>query len=1390
MVNNGDFISSCSACLLKFIGLITLFVCSHAAASAQDFEVDPSFVLDQWTVDDGLPVNNVVDILQAKNGYLWLATFDGLVRFDGIEFKVYQSESYPNLPSNRILTVDEALDGSIWMTTEPGFVVYFKDGEFHRATEQNGLNGNLANEYTFIDHEGVLWIPSNKGISTYDGETLAPYRPEKINGNIQNVFVETNGAVWYRMFDNPYLFRISEDEMERFDYPLKNTIRNLPMYEDPETGWIWVGKISDTYVYIGNTFEYHSSTEAEFGISGFYRDPHGKMWLISESYDTYVWHEELQNWETQFEGSLGIKRNNFLYSRDENLWFITGRKIFEAENKILSTPDLIYTYLFDKEGSLWLGTETSGLVRLKKNLFKTYTGNDGMPWANVFTIIEDYDNNIWAGTYRSGVGVIGQNGVVETVGIEETAWGGFIITLFMGQDSTIYAGSIGAGLSWIEPGKHIFRKEENTGADTPINIKAFYEDQNGDLWLGTPNGLFIGGIGAWNKVDEQRFSNFEVRAIIEAPDGSLWLGTYGAGIVRFDENEFTFYGMEEGFTSNIFRSFYITDVRSEQEYTLWVGTEDRGLVRIEIQDGEPNLQTLTRYGTQIGMLDFAIHNIQEDDFGFFWMNTNRGIFRIEKEQLEQYHRGEIDHLNGISFTESDGLINREGNGGNQSPGIKASDGRIWFANQAGAVVFDPADFVDVENELIPPVVIEEITTSSGTFLNIDNRLIELEKTERNFEIRFTALSLISPERNNFRYRLLGFNDEWIETNGQRSAVYTNIPNGTYTFEVMASNNTGTWNPEPAQMTFTIAPHFYETAWFKIGVLSFFGLMFFAGFQWRVRSLKRSEELLKKRVEMRTLQLKKEKEKTEEQAERLKELDKAKTRFFTNISHELRTPLTLIMSPLQQMLSEKGNNFDAQTQEEFRRMLRNSDRLLRLIDQTLDINRLEQGRIRLKISKQNLRDFIDELVDLFTSVAIEKEINIRINCEKGDFTLYADPDKLDEIIANLLSNAIKFTPEGKKIDISITEENNMLELKVADTGIGIAPENLDKIFERFYQVDSSETRFQEGSGIGLSLVKEFVKLHQGELLVESEIDVGTTFTLRFKKGNDHFTREELAEETSFIPIQKVSTNGVPDSEVTEFEQEYSEDQTTVLVVEDNADLRAFIERILMEEYRVLTAANGEEGLEVVSNDLPDLIVADIMMPKVDGITFNRMLKQNPETASIPLIFLTAKSTKQNRIKGFNEGGDAYLTKPFDPAILKARIHNLITSRFRLREILAGADHKKTENGQELRDPFVLKALAILAQNFTDPDFNVTRFSKALYMDRSQVLRKLKESVDLSPSAFIKKYRMDKAAELLQNETDNISEVAYAVGFKSLSYFSYCFKEHFQLSPSEYLKSTKV
>ncbi len=1368
--------------------VLCAILCINSTATAQSYKVDPSYVVDQWTVEDGLPVNNVVDILQAKNGYLWLATFDGLVRFDGVDFVVYQSENYPGLPTNRILKIEQALDGSIWMKTEQGFVVYYKEGKFFNSQKDPVMNGALGNEIV-KDKEGVLWIASTEGIFTYDGVELKPYQPDRISGNIQYIYVDKQKAVWYKVYEEDILIRTSEEQIQRFSFSQKKSQEHLTIYDDSiEENVIWVGKVNEIHKYIDGTLIFHSSINKTSAVTDFSRDPDGNLWLADNSHDAFMWDEAEKKWVKKLEGDFNTRQHKYFRSENGAFWFLSGWKFFEDGKRILDSNIRMYSYLFDREGSLWVGSRTAGLLRLKKNLFKTYSVGSGLPWRNVYSIIESYDRNIWVGTYRSGTAVIDKGEISDTVRIENTVWGGYITSLFMGKDSTIYAGSIGAGLSWISPGEEEFNKERNSGTDTPIQIKGFFEDKNGRLWLGTPNGLFIGNVGNWEKVTDERFTNFWVRMITEAPDGSLWLGTNGAGIVNFKNDEFTFYGTEQGFTSNLFRSFHIGEVKSPDNYVLWVGTEDLGLVRVEVQSGKPNLETLTRYGTQTGMLDYAIHSIQEDRFGYFWMNSNRGIFRVAREQLEQFHRGEIDKVKGISFSESDGLINREGNGGNQSPGITASDGRIWFANQAGAVVFNPADFIDADNEQVPPVIIEEIKTDLRTIINKQDSKIELSKGEREFEINFTALSLVAPEKNNFRYRLVGLNDEWQETNGVRTVYYTNIPHGRYTFEVTASNNTGNWNPEPAAITLSVAPYFYETFWFRLLVVLLIVFILLTAVQLRLRSLKQSELKLKRLVNERTKELEEEKEKTQEQANKLMELDEAKTRFFTNISHELRTPLTLIMSPLQEMLSTEKEQFDRHTREEFDRMLRNSDRLLRLIDQTMELTRLEQGKLNVRVQKIDLKNFVEELVELFKYADKEKGVEVSFFCKDNNYELYADPDKLDKIIANLISNAIKFTPRGGKVSISIAENDEHLEVIVIDTGIGISSENIEKIFDRFYQVDDSETRFQEGSGIGLSLVKDFVELHHGELFVESELGAGTKFKVHFKKGKHHFSEEELTGSDA-----APRSNGVEKEEYLMtvgkkgLDNNNEEDITSILLVEDNVDLRNFIQKLLKEDYRVFTASNGREALEIIADDLPDLIVADIMMPNMDGITFNRKLKEDRSTASIPLIFLTAKSAKEHLIKGLEEGGDAYLTKPFDPGILKARIKNLLETRYRLRESMIGAVKEDDISvGIQKEDHFVRKVHDVVTKNFMDPEFSVSRLAEELYMDRSQVFRKLKESSEMSPSQFIKSFRMKIAMKLLDQETENISEVAYATGFKSLSYFSYSFKEHFNMTPSEFLQ----
>lgn len=1392
-----------------FLFLMSVYLIFPAQLKAQNGFAHPAFVIDRWGIEDGLPVNNVVKLIQSQDGYLWLATFDGLVRFDGVRFEVYQSESRPGLPSNRLINIREASDGSLWMETEPGFLVKFQHGEFRHIRQSDGLNGSIGLT-SYRDPSGNLWFGSDFGISFYNGETLAPYEPDLINGRVNRLFVQRNGTVWCRIMMT--LCRFDNDEFRQV-HTSHFPGEFMPVFEDHK-GTVWFGSGLDIFYYEHDSLYLYSSLDftAEGSVS-IGQDAEGRIWVASKGNGFYRLEGGRAIHFEPSQGELYTFLESFYVDEQEQFWMFSRNGVWKDGEKILGITDDISDYVIDREGNLWIGTWSEGLIRIKPNPFVTWSTPEGLPNRNVYPVLEDREGGIWVGTFGDGVAKI-KNGIVERgPPFQWAPQNTYVQSLHQTTDGTILAGVLSGGVFELKPGSNIFTRKAQPSVISNDQVFAIYEQKNGHLWLGTGEGLFVKKGNNWHHFsDYPVFFDHYVRFFLESPDGSLWMATNGAGIVRYKNDDFEFFGIEEGLGSNLVRSLFIEpeaypDSNTDPAtYVLWVGTEDRGLLRLEISNGIPDLINRSIYGTSAGMPDYVIHIILRDDDNNFWFNTNRGIFTVSKQQLEAFHRNEIPAIRGVSYRESDGLRNREGNGGVQWAGIRASDGSLWLPGQDGVVVVDPAGMT--VNDRIPPVVIEDLQTGGKIILNKTGTPIKLASDERDFEIRFTGLSLTSPEEAWFRYRLAGYNDAWQEVGDRRNAMYTNIPAGTYTFEVTASNNSGLWNPEPASVTIIVAPRFVETAGFRLLVLVLLAGVFFGGIRWRVSALKKNELRLKKLVDEKTSQLTREKRITEEQAgllqeqaDRLQELDRAKTRFFTNITHEFRTPLTLITGPLQRMLTSEDGRFNAETRQEFEMMLRNSDRLLRLINQTLDLTHLEHGKVKLRITEIELNEFLESLTELFRPVCNERDLELIYQPADSPCHIFADPDKLDKIIANLLSNAVKFTPQGGRITVTINDIDGGVEIGVSDTGIGIPHDELEKVFNRFYQVDSSETRFHEGSGVGLSLANEFSILHHGELRVNSELGRGSTFLLSLKKGYAHFTGVELDTESSGGGIGVRSVTAVNDSKLGVKESGNSvnhnddidqgekddRDRVTILVVEDNHDLRSFICSILGENWRTIEASNGKEALDLVSSDLPDLVIADIMMPEMDGLTFNRMLKSDPATAFIPLIFLTAKASKEHHIEGFDEGADAYITKPFDPDMLKAQVRNLIGSRYRLREWLLS---EKNDSGSENRrkppsNPFLKKVEDILSENYTDPGFTVARLAELLYMDRSQVLRKLKQHTGLSPAETIKKYRMEEASRLLVDQAGNISEVACAVGYNSLAYFSYAFKEYYGSTPTEYV-----
>ena len=649
---------------------------------------------------------------------------------------------------------------------------------------------------------------------------------------------------------------------------------------------------------------------------------------------------------------------------------------------------------------------------------------------------------------------------------------------------------------------------------------------------------------------------------------------------------------------------------------------------------------------------------------------------------------------------------------------------------------------------------------------------------------FAALDYNNPEKIQYAYMMEGFDKDWIYSGNQRFATYTNLDAGDYKFRVKSTNSDGVWNEEGTTIKVTILPPWWQTWWaYIIYALSFISILYFMR-QFELKRVKLRNELQLKDIE----------------AKKLQEVDKLKSRFFANISHEFRTPLTLILG-LTNKLSSR--NADIEARKDHNVIRKNADRLLQLINQLLELSKLEAGSTKIQASKTDLVKFLRRVLSSFISIADQKKIQILFNgnplsdqsSEKEVF-LYLDIEKFETVIYNLLSNALKFSPEGEKLEVEVISHLQSVEIKITNTGIGIPKEKLPFVFNRFYQVDESMQRDHEGSGIGLALVKEIVDLHNGEINVLSDGERWTTFLIKLNVGRAHFNPDEVTDE--IIEIDKPTT--VPEKldeellseEVTSDKALKNIDKSEakiILLVEDNFDLRNYISEQLEDEFTIFEAENGEKGLEMAGEMIPDLIVSDIMMPKMNGYELCKKIKMDFKTSHIPVILLTAKAAREDKIEGLELGADDYLVKPFDPDELKLRVQNLIKSRQLLREKLR---IELLQKPKEVSVPstervFLENVNTTIEENIENENFGVDELSRAIGLSRSQLHRKIKAICSQSTTEFIRNFRLQRATDLLKQDAGNIAEIAYMVGFGSQAYFTKSFQELFGCSPSEYKKS---
>jgi signal transduction histidine kinase/DNA-binding response OmpR family regulator len=800
--------------------------------------------------------------------------------------------------------------------------------------------------------------------------------------------------------------------------------------------------------------------------------------------------------------------------------------------------------------------------------------------------------------------------------------------------------------------------------------------------------------------------------------------------------------------------------------TLWIGTQGGGLCQFDKGTGE-----FTIYTKKDGLPVNRVLKIIADPKGNLWLAADWNIcmFDTAKKMIKYFEAS-----NELPASPFACLIDHEG--------------ELFFGGYRGLVRFYPDSMKDnsyVSDPVLTDLKINYKPAELDTVIT-EKKSIVLAYQQNYLSFEFAALDFYRPELYQYAYKMEGADKDWVFTDAtRRYATYTNLDPGKYIFRIKCANNNGVWNEQGTSVRIIITPPWWRTGWAYVLYALILGSIVVGLWRFQVRRIQIRSELKMKSFETQKLQ----------------EIDSMKSRFFANISHEFRTPLTLILGPINKILTKTRNQ---EIKQELNIMQRNAQRLQRLINQLLDLSKIEAGKMTLQARPENIVALLNRIVQSFESQAKLKGIELKFQSEQDEIIAFIDRDKIENIFYNLLSNALKFTSQGGNVavvcKIQFVNRKSEIVIAVADTGIGIPPNRLDKIFNRFYQVDDSYTREHEGSGIGLALTRELVDLHHGKIEVESELNKGTTFRVYLPLGKEHLKPEEIAADQSAsadsepaggLHIEEPSK----DSDSTRSDLRHSEGFAPpshrkalplVLIVEDNRDMRSYMQDCLASDYRVIEAVDGEDGLHRAIDKIPDLIISDVMMPRMDGFEMCGRLKSDERTSHIPIILLTARASAESKIKGLELGADDYLIKPFDRTELLVRAKNLIEQRRKLRERFSRdiSLQPKEIAVTSYDEKFLQRTMDIIEQHLADSEFTIDSLLKEVGMSRMQLHRKLRALINCSASEFIRVLRLKRAAQLLQQKSGNVTEVAFEVGFNNLSYFSRCFRQQFGKLPSEY------
>lgn len=1324
------------------------------------------------SIRDGLSHKKVSCIAQDHDGFMWFGTDDGLNRYDGCSFKVFKHnpEDTTSLSASTINCLCVTRSGDMWVGCDQGVCLYNPEaGNFIRFRADNdtkGMLGNLRIKTIFEDHSGIIWIGTFEGLIKLDPQkryinyySFVSSISDKMANEVRDICQEDEQTLWLGTFDGLYRFNIEDNSFVRYEArhiiepdTYNNLIDALYM-PDPKSGILYVGSSSGLTVmntHTGKMTHYRSELS---GLTN--NDIHGLILYDTNTlligtanglsafdlrsktftnYNTSLLHEtSLPNqtvwcvaedwmggvWFGTDDGVASVSRNR------KKIDFFRATTYQDGFTHNL----LVYGIAVTPNGEHWLATK-DGVFRYDREmrLIRHYqSGSGGLSHDIVKSIMQDSRGIIWAGT-NDGLNYYDarRDRFVKAEYFSEGSSLKYIYNIKEAPDGTIVA-NVSSGVCFVTP--HVDR----TGAVLDLDFKI---------------ALFGGMIASENN---------DIGCVCPDRAGNVWLGSNNKGIIRYErqKNRFTHYFVRSGDPRSIVSNRIYT-LFPDGRGSVWVGT-DSGLCRLDIATGQA-----TRFN-QDPELAGTIPTILSDDGEKLWLtNTNKLIVFDYKEQVAkiicdlQQSFGLDALIENSICRDSTGLIHLGGNGGVVY--FRPSD--ITFESIQAPLVFSSFELHERE--------IDQTTEIDGKHLlqkdiNETSRL-KLAYNQNTFKIHFALLNYGLPRSNRYKYRLAGHDTDWILTDGEANyAEYANLNPGKYVFTVYGSNPDGVWSRKGKSLDIWITPPWWKSWWARTLYVLFFLLTAGLILNFLRMRIRLSAELKLEKLERM----------------KMEELNQIRMRVFTNISHEFKTPLSLIMGPLEELSADAK---DEKQQRQFALMKSNSERLLRLIDQIMDMRKYDNRVMPIELRRGEFISFTHQIFLYFQEHARSRNIEYWFENNAGDnIYMFFDSDKVEKMIFNVISNAFKFTTSGGSISVVVSlrkkEGRTYAEAAITDTGQGIRPEDIDHIFDRFYQGANASFEHVAGTGIGLCLTRDYAEQHEGSITVASRYGEGSTFTIQIPcdlQGPHADNKAEIPDAGESESFDPEATDPGNDHEV------------VILVVDDNDDILEFMRLSLEASYKMMFAHNGNEALDLMKQTLPDIIITDVMMPVMDGLEFCRKVKADMMTCHIPVILLTAKKSEKDREDGYANGADGFITKPFSINTLKTRIRTILQQRVKLREryrymLLTSSNDVEIESED---DKFVVEMLSLIEKNLDNSEFGIQELCDQSKYSYQQIYRKIKALTGKTINEFIRSVRLNHAARYLRQNGVRVSEIMYKVGFNSHSYFTKCFKEVHGMSPREY------